>query len=65
MSDTKVDAEQTRVAHDTAQYLYLKVGSALIAKGYNEICQKRGVPPGTGNILIVEGEFTNISEGNG
>lgn len=64
VSDANVDAEQTQIAHDTAQNVCLKVVTALSAKGYNAICQKRGVPPGTGNILIVEGEFTDISEGN-
>jgi hypothetical protein len=64
VSDANVDAQQDQIAHDTAQNVCLKVVTALTAKGYNAICQKRGVPPGTGNILIVEGEFTDISEGN-
>jgi Domain of unknown function (DUF4410) len=64
ISDANVDAQQTQIAHDTAENVCLKVVTALSAKGYNAVCQKRGVPPGTGNILIVEGEFTDISEGN-
>jgi hypothetical protein len=64
MSDENETAQQYQLAHDTAQNVCLQVVTALTQKGYNAICQKRGIQPGNGNILIVEGEFTDISEGN-
>ena len=64
ISGADVGAEQAKIADDTAQNVCLEVVTALSKQGYNALCQKRGVPPGTGNIMIVDGQFTNISEGN-
>jgi hypothetical protein len=33
-------------------------------KGYNAICQQRGTEVYGDNVLIVDGAFTNLSEGN-
>jgi hypothetical protein len=57
-------AAQQKIATDTASDLCLKVASGLTAKGYRAICLKRGEPVTDDNVLIVDGEFTDISEGN-
>ncbi len=64
MSSENVDTQQQQIADDTAQNVCLEVVTKLNQKGYNAICQKRGIAPGNGNVLVVDGEFTDISEGN-
>ncbi len=64
MSGENVEAQQSTIADQTAQNVCMEVVTALSQKGYNAVCQTRGVPPGGGNTLVVEGEFTDISEGN-
>jgi len=64
ISGADTSAEEAKLADDTAQNVCLEVVTALSQKGYNALCQKRGIPPGSGNIMVVDGEFTNISEGN-
>ncbi len=56
--------QQDKIAHDTAENLCLQVVTALKNKGYDAVCQKRGVTVAGDNVLIVDGEFTDISEGN-
>jgi hypothetical protein len=55
---------QNKLAHDLAADVCHQVAAGLIEKGYNAICQERGVPIAGDNVLIVDGEFTDISEGN-
>ena len=57
-------ADQEKLAHDLAEDLCQQVAAGLLQKGYNAICQERGVPIAGDNVLIVDGQFTNISEGN-
>jgi hypothetical protein len=64
ISGADTSAEQAQIADEAAQNVCLEVVTALTQKGYNALCQKRGIAPGAGNILIVDGEFTNITEGN-
>lgn len=64
MSGEDQSAQQSQVAHDAAQNVCVEVVSALTAKGYNAVCQQRGVPVSGSNTLVVDGEFTDISEGN-
>lgn len=63
MSDDTA-SEQQQLAHETAQNVCLQIVTKLSQKGFPAVCQNRGVPPGTGNIMVVEGEFTDINEGN-
>ena len=56
-------ASQQRLAADTASKLCMSVASNLTAKGYQAVCLQRGTPAAD-NSLIVDGEFTDISEGN-
>jgi len=57
-------AQQLQIARDTAENVCLEVVTALKEKGYNAICQQRGVSVTDNNTLVVDGEFTDISEGN-
>ena len=63
VSDENVDAQQQQIADNTAQNVCLEIVTKLNQKGYNAICQQRGVRPGE-NVLVVDGEFTDMSEGN-
>ncbi|MGZ6186559.1 MAG: DUF4410 domain-containing protein [Candidatus Binataceae bacterium] len=58
------NADQLQIAHDTAQAICQQVVSDLTSQGYNAICAQRGTFVAGGNILIVDGALTNISEGN-
>lgn len=57
-------AQQTQIAHQTAENVCQQIASALVQKGYNTVCQNRGVPAAGDNILVVDGQFTDINEGN-
>jgi hypothetical protein len=57
-------AAQQKIATDTASNLCLSVASNLTAKGYRAVCLKRGEPVADNNALVVDGEFTDMSEGN-
>jgi len=57
-------ASQQKIATDTASNVCLNVASSLTAKGYKAVCLQRGTPAAGNNSLIVDGEFTDISEGN-
>jgi uncharacterized protein DUF4410 len=58
------NAQQSQIAHDTAHNVCVQVATALTQKGYSAVCQNRGVPVAGDNVLIVDGQFTDISEGN-
>lgn len=58
------NADQLQIARDTAQAICQQVVSDLTANGYNAVCAQRGTYVAGGNILIVDGALTNISEGN-
>jgi hypothetical protein len=64
LSGSNEYADQEKLAHDVAENVCQQVTAGLIKKGYNAICQERGVPIASDNVLIVDGEFTDISEGN-
>jgi hypothetical protein len=58
------NAAQLQIARDTAQAICDQVVSDLKGNGYNAVCVQRGTYVAGGNILIVDGALTNISEGN-
>ena len=64
MSGEDQTAEQQKIATDTASNLCLTLATNLTAKGYKAVCLQRGTPVGDSNALVVDGEFTDISEGN-
>lgn len=57
-------AHQSQIAHETAQNVCTQVADTLSQKGYNAVCQQRGVPITGDNVVIVDGQFTDINEGN-
>ena len=58
------NASQQKIATDTASNVCLNVASNLTAKGYKAVCLQRGTPAAGNSSLVVDGEFTDISEGN-
>lgn len=56
--------QQHQLASDTAQSVCQSVVTALQQKGYSAVCQARGTAVSGDNVLVVDGEFTDISEGN-
>jgi hypothetical protein len=57
-------AQQLQLAHQTAQNICVQVAANLTQKGITTTCLQRGVQPTGNNVLIMDGEFTDISEGN-
>ena len=64
VSGENESASELQLAHDTAQKVCLQVVTALQAKGWSSTCQNRGTPIAGDNVLFVDGEFTDINEGN-
>jgi hypothetical protein len=64
MSDDNTSDQQAQIAHQTAQNICIQVAADLTQKGINSTCLQRGVPPTGSNVLILDGQFTDISEGN-
>ena len=57
-------AEQAQLAHSTAQNICVEIASSLASNGWNAACQPRGTPVTGSNTLIIDGAFTDISQGN-
>jgi hypothetical protein len=57
-------ASQEKIATDTASNICETVAANLITKGYKAVCLQRGTPAAGNNNLVVDGEFTDINEGN-
>ena len=64
MSDDNDTEQQLQIAHQTAQNICVQVAANLTQKGINTTCLQRGIPPAGTNVLILDGQFTDISEGN-
>jgi Domain of unknown function (DUF4410) len=64
MTDANQGADQLQLARQTAQNICVQVAANLTQKGITTTCLQRGVPPTGNNVLILDGEFTDISEGN-
>ncbi|MGB9379365.1 DUF4410 domain-containing protein [Candidatus Binatus sp.] len=64
MSGEDQSAQQLQLAHQTAQNICVQVAANLTQKGITAICLQRGVPPTGDNVLVLDGQFTDISEGN-
>jgi hypothetical protein len=58
------DASQAQLAQSTAQNICVQVATSLSGNGWNAVCQPRGTPISGANVLIIDGAFTDISEGN-
>jgi hypothetical protein len=64
MTDADQSSQQLDIARQTAQNICVQVAADLTQKGITTTCLQRGVPPTGDNVLILDGEFTDISEGN-
>jgi hypothetical protein len=56
-------AEHAQLAHATAQNICVQVASSFLSNGWNAVCQPRGTPVTGSNTLIIDGAFTDISQG--
>ena len=64
MSGENQSAQQVQLAHQTAQNICVQVAANLTQKGITATCLQRGVAPTGNNVLVLDGQFTDISEGN-
>jgi len=64
ISDNNESADQLNIARQTAQNICVQVAANLTQKGISTTCLQRGVPPNGNNVLILDGQFTDINEGN-
>ncbi len=64
MTDANTGAQEQDLARQTAQNICVRVAANLTGKGINTTCLQRGVPPTGNNVLILDGQFTDISQGN-
>jgi len=64
MSGEDQSAQQDQLAHQTAQNICVQVATDLTQQGITTTCLQRGIPPTGNNVLILDGQFTDISEGN-
>jgi hypothetical protein len=64
MSGEDQSAQQLDLARQTAQNICVQVAANLTQKGISTTCMQRGVPPTGNNVLILDGQFTDINEGN-
>lgn len=64
MSGKDQTAEELQIADQTAHNVCVQVATNLTAKGITATCMNRGVPPSGNNVVIIDGQFTDINEGN-
>ncbi|HUA32548.1 MAG TPA: DUF4410 domain-containing protein [Candidatus Binataceae bacterium] len=64
MTDADENTDEHNLALAAAEDICLEVVTQLQKKGLNAICLKRGTPTQGNNVLIVDGEFIDVSEGN-
>ena len=64
VSGTDQAAEQRQIADQTAQNVCVQVAANLSKKGITASCLNRGIAPTGNNILTIDGQFSNINEGN-
>jgi hypothetical protein len=64
LTNANVDQDQVQIAEATAQALAANIVQELQGKGYNAVQLARGTAVTGDNVLIVDGEFVDINEGN-
>ncbi|HTR62472.1 MAG TPA: DUF4410 domain-containing protein [Candidatus Binataceae bacterium] len=64
LSGEDVPAAQTQVADQAALTICWKVVNTLKSRGISSSCIQRGDPPGIGNLMVIDGEFTKVHEGD-
>ncbi len=63
MSGANQTDEQVQLADQTAHNVCVQVAANLTNKGITTTCLNRGTPPSGSNVLIIDGNFTDIHEG--
>ncbi|HYB91570.1 MAG TPA: DUF4410 domain-containing protein [Candidatus Binataceae bacterium] len=63
-SGANQSAQELQIAHQTAQNVCVQVAADLTQKGISAACLDRGTPPTGSNVLVVDGQFSDINEGN-
>jgi hypothetical protein len=64
VAPTGEDEKQAEIADDLSQSVCLNAAADLLEKGYPAVCLPRGTAPTGANVIMVDGEFDNVSEGN-
>lgn len=64
LTNSNTDQSQAQIAETTAQALAANIVQELQSKGYNAVQLTRGTPVNGNNVLIIDGEFVDINEGN-
>ncbi len=64
VSGTNQTDQQIQLADQTAQNVCVRVAANLTSKGITATCLNRGIAPTGSNVLIIDGNFTDINEGN-
>lgn len=64
VTTTDENGKQAAIADDLSQSVCLNVATELSEKGYKAVCMPRGTAPFGDNVIIVDGQFSNVSEGN-
>lgn len=64
LSGEDVPAAQSQVADQAALTICWKVVNTLKSRGISASCIQRGDPPGIGNLMVIDGEFTKVREGD-
>jgi hypothetical protein len=64
VSNEDASLQQAKIAHETARNICDEVAADLNKNGYQAVCRERGALVAGNNVVVVDGEFTNISEGN-
>ena len=64
ISGENVSAAQLQLGRQVAQDMCDEVADQLKKKGRHAVCQQRGIPVHGENVLIVDGAFADVNEGN-
>src|SRR5258707_6831993 len=64
VTDENATEQQAQIAHQTAQNICISVAAELTKKAITATCLQRGIRPTGNNALILDGQFTDIREGN-
>ena len=64
MTGEDQSAQQLDIARQTAHNICVQIAANLTGKGITTTCLQRGVPPTGNNVLVLDGQFTDINEGN-
>jgi hypothetical protein len=64
VTDTTVGPDQAQLASNTSQSLALQIVQQLESLGFNAVAIPRGTSATGNNVLVVDGEFQDINEGN-